>query len=80
MFECLKNKWRNDFVLKKDLNKFSGGIINEHTFGSSFYRRTEGRPPAIRIGNKTAYKVSDVIEWLNAQPVEKIEDIKGDKC
>lgn len=80
MFECLKDKWQNSFVLKKDLSKFTGGILNEYTFGSSFYRHMKGRPQAIKIGNKTAYKVSDLVEWLDAQPIEKIEDKKSNKC
>lgn len=27
MFDCLKEKWRADFALKKELSRFSGEIL-----------------------------------------------------
>lgn len=63
MFECLKNKWKSNIVLRTQLSKFSGGILNASTM-AKLDCKGHGIGKTVKQGKKVAYKIDDVIDWL----------------
>ncbi len=62
----LAEKWPSPFVAREEINKFSGGILNQKYLANldSQGKGPEGR---IRIGRKIAYPVVSLIAWLESR-------------
>ena len=69
--EKLKEKWPSPFVKRKDIEKFSFGIINRATIASAD-SRGNGIENRFYIGRKVAYPIESVLKWLK----EKVETSK----
>ena len=63
MFECLKEKWKSNIVLRSQLSKFSGGILNPSTM-AKLDCKGQGIGKVVKQGQKVAYEIDDVINWL----------------
>ena len=65
MFKCLKEYIKGrDYVFKKELETFTGGVITQHTFTNLTHKGATNLPKSFVIGHKVAYKIDDVITWL----------------
>ena len=65
MFECLKEYIKGrDYVFKKELETFTGGVISQYTFTNLTHKGATDVPKSFVIGHKAAYKIDDVITWL----------------
>ena len=72
MFEVLKEYWKEDMIDRANLEKITGGIVKAHTFsmqGNDNFMKQK----AFKIGRETAYKIEDVIEWLNSNYEEIVK-------
>ena len=71
MFEVLKKYCPSGYVTKNNLEKLTGGVLKAHTF----YLKENvdfQKEKSFKIGKEVAYKIEDIIEWLNSN-YEKIE-------
>ena len=61
----LANSWPSPLVARnqKQLDKFSGGILNARTLASEDSLGT-GPQNRIKIGRKVAYPVESLIDWM----------------
>ena len=65
MFSCLKDYLNGrDYIFKKELETFTGGVITQYTFSNLAVKGATDLPSSFIIGNKSAYKVDDIIAWL----------------
>lgn len=65
MFQCLKENWNGkDYVFRKELEKFTGGVITHCTFAHLTSKGWKDLPQSFVIGHKAAYKIDDIIMWL----------------
>ena len=65
MFECLKESIKGrDYILKKELELYTGGVITQYTFQNLSSKEATNFPKSFVIGHKVAYKIDDVIQWL----------------
>ena len=72
MFEILKEYCKSGYVTRKELEILTGGIVKAHTFsmqGNDNFMKQK----AFKIGRETAYKIEDVIEWLNSNYEEIVK-------
>lgn len=60
--------WPTLYVVRKAIDKFSGGLLHPRTM-ANFDSLGTGPKGAFRIGKQIAYPVSSVVDWL----VERIE-------
>lgn len=67
VFELLAAKWPSAIVARQEIGRFSGGTVNPKYLANLDYQG-QG-PPSIRIGQKVAYPVRELIEWMRARTV-----------
>ena len=71
MFEFFKNALSGkEYIFRKDLEKFTGGVIYSHTFDNFMPSGNTDIPPKNKIGNKVAYKTDDIAQWLEKNTLE----------
>ncbi|MCR4555194.1 MAG: hypothetical protein K5766_00065 [Alphaproteobacteria bacterium] len=63
IFEKLKEYCPYGVIFRKDISKITGGILNPHTMAQLDSRGFGIKNKKI-IGRKVAYKIDDVIQWL----------------
>lgn len=73
-FGQLVVKWPSAWVARKEVARFTGGVISGKTL-ANLASKGELVPDAIRVGNKVAYDVVELADWLR-QRLTKVE--KGD--
>lgn len=79
MFECLKEYIKGrDYVFKKELETFTGGVISQYTFTNLTHKGATNLPKSFVVGHKVAYKIDDVITWLE-ENTELINFEEGEK-
>ncbi len=61
--KSLADKWPSSFVARSEVSKFSGGILHPRTMGN-WDSLGIGCPGRVRIGNKIAYPVTELIRFL----------------
>lgn len=61
----LKNNWRGDIVVRKEVGDFTGGLISPG-YIKNLDNMGKG-PRRFRIGKKVAYRVDDLIEWIESR-------------
>lgn len=66
IYEQMAEKWPSAIVSRREVGKFSGGLLNSRTLANLSSRR-EG-PPQIKMGNQRVfYPVQDLVAWLRAR-------------
>ena len=71
MFDFLKSALNGrEYIFKKDLEKFTGGVIFSHTFDNLLAAEITDVPTKNKIGNKVAYKTDDIAQWLKKNALE----------
>jgi hypothetical protein len=62
----LAEKWPSSLVARTEVSKFSGGILHPRTMANWDYL---GKGPAkrVRIGNRVAYPVEELIRFLEGR-------------
>ena len=70
----LANNWPSPLVARdqKQLDKFSGGILNARTLANEDSLGT-GPKGRIKVGRKVAYPVESLIQWM----MDKTETVNG---
>lgn len=63
IFSELKKKWPSAIVARKEVGKFSGGLLQPRNM-SNLDSRGEGPIGKITIGRRVAYSVDSLIEWM----------------
>jgi len=58
--------WGSPYVVRSEVGRFSGGIIRPRRL-ANLDAAGAGPPGRIRIGRKVAYRVSNLVEWLEAR-------------
>ena len=64
----LADKWPSGIVARTKVGEFSGGILNPRTL-ANLDSQGLGPKKRIQIGNKIAYPVDSLIEWLQGRAV-----------
>ena len=59
---CLAENWPSDIVYRRDMNKFTGGVIDFKTMQN--YDSQGKGPDRIKIGKRTAYRIEPLIKWI----------------
>ncbi len=62
-FDQLAMKWPSAWVARKEVARFTGGVLSGKTL-ANLTSKGESVPVAIRVGNKVAYDVVELIDWL----------------
>lgn len=62
-FSSLSDKWPSDMVARKDVAKFSGGVLDPRTMANHDSAGT-GPKNRFRVGKKVVYWVKDLIAWM----------------
>lgn len=62
----LKKTWPSAIVARKDVGKFSGGLLHPR-YMSNLDSRKEGPAGKIKLGRRVAYSVDSLIEWMEAR-------------
>lgn len=66
IYEQMAARWPSAIVARKEVAKFSGGLLNPRTM-ANLDSRGEGAPK-IKWGSRAVfYPVSDLITWLRAR-------------
>ena len=70
----IKDAWKAPIVLRKDIAKFSFGLVTVRSM-QVFDSRGQGIRESITINGKVAYTVDDAIKWLESR-IKKQEEKK----
>ncbi len=62
ILKTLADAWHSPLVARKEVDKFSGGLLNPRTM-SNLDCNGKG-PPRIRLGRCIAYPTVDLIKWM----------------
>lgn len=62
-FDLLTDKWPSAWVARKEVVRFTGGVLSGKTL-ANLSSRGEPVPSSIRIGGKVAYNAVDLTNWL----------------
>ncbi len=66
IFEQMEEKWPSAIVTRKEVAKFSGGLLNARTL-ANLASRGEG-PPQYKMGAQIVfYPVNSLVTWLRAR-------------
>lgn len=67
VFSRMATKWASAIVARQHIETFSGGILTPK-YLANLDSLGEG-PPSIRIGQKVAYPVAELVQWLRGRTV-----------
>ena len=76
IFSKLKKYCPSEFIFREDISRITGGILNPHTM-AQLDSQGSGIKNRIMIGRRVAYKIDDVIHWLE-ENTELINFEEGD--
>ena len=65
-FSSLKDSWPSDLVARTEIGTFTGGLISEKSMANRDSLHI-GVPNRVRVGRKIAYRIDDLIAWLEAR-------------
>ena len=63
VLESLADRWPSEIVARKEISKFTGGILSARTL-ANMDSRGDGIPERFLLANQVAYPVQSVIAWL----------------
>lgn len=70
IFDELEAAWSAPIVARREVSKFSGGVLNPRTL-SNLDSLGEG-PPRVKIGEKTvAYPTNSLVAWMRDRAAGK---------
>lgn len=70
IFEQLVDSWPAPIVARREVSRFSGGVLNPRTL-ANLDSLGEG-PPKIKIGEKmVAYPTKSLVAWMRDRAAEK---------
>ena len=69
VLESLGTRWPSEIVARKEIGKFTGGILSARTL-ANMDSRGDGIPERFLLANQVAYPVSAVIAWLKERSAE----------
>lgn len=75
---ALKSKWPSAFVARKDVARFTGGLISPGTVANADCVE-EGPEGAIRIGRNIGYPVDSFVAWLEKRVAPKHANVRARK-
>lgn len=81
-FSEMIDKWPSVVVARKDIGKFTGGLISPGTM-ANLDCQGKGPKGRFRIGaNSVAYPVKELVEWLNdrVEPVSDVNNGREELC
>lgn len=67
VFDRMVEKWPSEFVARKKVEQFTGGLVTGKTLAN--YDSLKQGPPRIKIGRNTGYPKAALTEWLKARTV-----------
>jgi hypothetical protein len=70
IFQEMVDKWPSNIVARIEVGSFSGGVLT-HRYMANLDARGEGPKHVLYVGRRAAYRVKDLIEWLESRTVEK---------
>ena len=81
IFSKLEKYCSSEFIFREDISKITGGILNPHTMAQLDSQGVGIKNREI-IGKKVAYKITDVIQWLeeNTELIGCEEEKPVKKC
>lgn len=62
---CLVKKWPSAIVSRREVGRFSGGILNPGTLANLDCEGTG--PRRFMVKNRVAYFASDLVDWMEKQ-------------
>lgn len=65
---ALIKSWPSPFVERQRVSEFSGGILHPRTL-ANLDAKGEGPTKRIRVGQKVAYPVTDLVRWMEERSV-----------
>jgi len=68
----LEKSWPGPLVARKEVSKFSGGLLCPRTMANLDARRIG--PPKIKIGKKVGYLKRELIQWMRNRDVGQKND------
>lgn len=66
--QAMEKRWHSAIVSRSDISKFTGGLLTSKTLANADARGC-GPKPRLRIGNKVAYPISAVLDYLASRIV-----------
>lgn len=63
LFDKMAAKWPSEFVARKKVDVFTGGMLNGKTV-ANFESRGEGPPEKFKLGRLAGYPKASFTEWL----------------
>lgn len=73
IYEEMRENWPAPVVARKDISKFSGGLIAAQTLANRDSLRS-GPAGRIRVGRNIVYRVDTLVEWLcEVFPAEELD-------
>jgi len=65
-FSRLARKWPSDLVARSQVKQFTGGLYSAG-YLANLDSRGEGPAERVRIGQRVAYPVEALVQWLEAR-------------
>ncbi len=75
ILESLAERWPSEIVARKEIGKFTGGVLSSRTLANMDSKGT-GIPERFLLANQVAYPVSAVIAWLKSRSAASWKDRK----
>lgn len=70
IFEQLADAWPAPIVARREIAKFSGGVLQPRSMANSDSAGVG--PPKIKIGSRTvAYPVKELVKWMRDRAQQK---------
>ena len=73
---ALKQKWPSAFVARKDVARFTGGLISPGTVANADCVQ-KGPEGAIRVGKNVGYPIDSFIAWLEKRVALKHDSVRA---
>jgi len=72
VWDELEKSWPSPLVARKEISRFSGGILHPRTLANLDCR--ELGPPRIKIGKSVGYPKKELVQWMKNRDVSEKED------
>ncbi len=63
-FSGMAKRWPSEYVAREKIGAFTGGLIHPRTM-ANIDCQGNGPKGRLRFGNKIAYPLNELIDWLN---------------
>ena len=69
VLESLADRWPSQIVARKEIGKFTGGVLSSRTL-ANMDSRGDGIPERFLLANQVCYPTAAVIRWLKERSAE----------